>query len=77
MSGWLSFVAYFTRVEDHGDYYVIEYYDDKFIVRKNRIERDIARIVNAIPCVYARELLRVLAMRISFNREVVEKSMRC
>jgi len=73
----LSFVAYFTRVEDHGDYYVIEYYDDKFIVRKKSVERDVSGMLRRVPCPYAYALLRVLSLRIRFDKNTVMRNIRC
>ena len=77
MSDYLAFVAYYTRIVDHGDYYIIEYFDDKFIVKKNNVERDIMKIVRHVPCPYVYAFLRVLSLRIRFDKNAVMRNIRC
>ena len=77
MSDYLITVAYFTRVVDHGDYYIIEYFDEKYVVRKRSIERDIMKIVRRVPCPYVYAFLRVLSLRMRFNEDAVMRSVRC
>jgi len=77
MSDTLIIVAYYTRIVDHGDYYVIEFFDDRFIVRKNNIERDLAEIVKRIPCPYVRAFLRILRLRVRFDEDAVIRIVRC
>ena len=77
MSDFLATVAYFTRVVDSGDYYIIEYFDRKFIVRKGNVERGLMDMLKNMPCPYAYALLRVLSLRMRFNEDVVMRSMRC
>ena len=73
----MSFVAYFTRVVDGGDYYVIEYFDDRFIVRKKSVEHDLVNVLRRVPCPYSLALLRVLSLRIRFDKNAVLRSIRC
>jgi len=70
-------VAYFTRVVDKGDYYIVEYFDEKYVVRKNNVERDIMKIVRHVPCPYIYAFLRVLSLRMRFNEDVVMRNIRC
>ena len=70
-------VAYFTRVVDKGDYYIVEYFDEKYVVRKNNVERDIMKIVRHVPCPYIYAFLRVLSLRMRFNEDAVMRSVRC
>ena len=77
MSDYLAFVAYYTRIVDGGDYYIIEYFDDKFIVKKNNVEHDIMKIVRHVPCPYRRAFLRLLSLRMRFNEDTVMRSVRC
>jgi len=73
----LATVAYFTRVVDGGDYYVIEYFDDRFIVRKKSVEHDLVNVLRRVPCPYSLALLRVLSLRIRFDKNAVLRSIRC
>jgi len=77
MSDYLITVAYFTRVVDKGDYYIVEYFDEKYVVRKNNVERDIMKIVRHVPCPYIYAFLRVLSLRMRFNEDVVMRNIRC
>ena len=77
MSDYLITVAYFTRVVDKGDYYIVEYFDEKYVVRKNNVERDIMKIVRHVPCPYVYAFLRVLSLRMGFNEDVVMRNIRC
>ena len=77
MSDLLATVAYFTRIVDSGDYYVIEYFDDRFIVRKKSVEHDLAKILRHMSCPYSLALLRVLSLRIRFDKNAVLRSIRC
>jgi len=77
MSDLLATVAYFTRVVDGGDYYVIEYFDDRFIVRKKSVEHDLVNVLRRVPCPYSLALLRVLSLRIRFDKNAVLRSIRC
>jgi len=73
----LATVAYFTRIVDSGDYYVIEYFDDRFVVRKRSVEHDLMNVMRRVPCPYSLVLLRVLSLRIRFDKNTVLRSMRC
>ena len=77
MSDLLTTVAYFTRIVDSGDYYVIEYFDDRFIVRKKNVEHDLMNVMRRVPCPYSLALLKVLSLRIRFDKNAVSRSMRC
>jgi len=77
MSDYLATVAYFTRIVDSGDYYVIEYFDDRFVVRKRSVEHDLMNVMRRVPCPYSLVLLRVLSLRIRFDKNTVLRSMRC
>jgi hypothetical protein len=77
MSDLLATVVYFTRIVDGGDYYVIEYFDDRFIVRKKSVEHDLMNVLRRVPCPYSLALLRVLSLRIRFDKNAVLRSMRC
>ena len=73
----MAMVAYFTRIMDSGDYYIIEYFDDRFIVRKKSVERDVLGMLRRVPCPYAYALLRVLSLRIRFDKNTVMRNIRC
>jgi len=73
----LTTVAYFTRIVDSGDYYVIEYFDDRFVVRKKSVEHDLMNVLRRVPCPYSLALLKVLSLRIRFDKNAVLRSMRC
>jgi len=77
MSDTLIIVAYYTRIVDHGDYYVIEFFDDKYVVRKDNIERDLLKVVRYMPCNYIRAFLKILSLRVRFDEDVIMKSIRC
>jgi len=77
MSNFLATVAYFTRVVDYGDYYIIEFFDDKFIVRKKSVERDLVKILRHIPCHYHRAFLKILSLRMRINVDEIVKSITC
>jgi methyl coenzyme M reductase alpha subunit len=77
MSDYLATVAYYTRIVDRGDYYIVEYFDDKFIVKKNNVEHDIMKIARRIPCPYIYAFLRVLSLRMRFDEDAVMRSIRC
>jgi hypothetical protein len=77
MSDYLAMVAYFTRVVDSGDYYIVEFYDKKIIVRKGDVERDLMDMLKNMPCPYAYAFLRILSLRIRFDKNAVMKNMRC
>jgi hypothetical protein len=77
MSNFLATVAYFTRVVDYGDYYIIEFFDKKYVVRKQSIERDLAKILRHIPCHYHRVFLKILSLRLRINVDEVVKGVTC
>jgi len=77
MSDFLATVAYFTRVVDSGDYYIIEYFDYRFIVRKKNVERGLMDMLKNMPCPYAYALLRVLSLRVRFDENAVMRNIRC
>jgi hypothetical protein len=77
MSDYLATVAYFTRVVDHGDYYIVEFFNEKYVVRKRSIEHDLAKILRHIPCQYHYAFLMVLSLRIRFNEDAVMGNVRC
>ena len=77
MSDFLATVAYFTRVVDSGDYYIVEFFDRRFIVRKGNVERGLMDMLKNMPCSYAYALLRVLSLRVRFDKNAVMRSMRC
>jgi len=77
MSDFLATVAYFTRVVDYGDYYIIEFFDEKYVVRKHSIERDLAKILSHIPCHYHHAFLKILSLRMRFNVDEIVKSITC
>jgi hypothetical protein len=62
---------------DGGDYYIIEYFDYRFIVRKKNVERGLMDVLRHVPCPYAYTLLRVLSLRIRFDKNAVMRNMRC
>jgi Fe-S oxidoreductase len=73
----LSVVAWAMRVTDYGDYYIIDFFDDKFIVRKKSVERDLVKILRHIPCHYQRAFLRILSLRVGFNVNEIVRSITC
>ena len=73
----LSIIAGAMRVTDYGDYYIIDFFDDSFIVRKKSIERDLAKILKHIPCHYHRAFLRLLSLRLRINVNEIAKSIAC
>jgi len=73
----LALVAYFTRIVDNGDCYIIEYFDDRFVVRKKSVEHDLMNVLRRVPCPYSLALLKVLSLRIRFDKNAVLRSMRC
>jgi hypothetical protein len=77
MSDILTTVAYFTRIVDGGDYYIIEYFDYRFIVRKKNVERDVLSMLRRVPCPYAYAILRVLSLRVRFDMNAIMKNIRC
>jgi len=77
MSDLLAMVAYFTRVVDSGDYYIIEFFDKKIIVKKGNVERGLMNMLKNMPCPYAYALLRVLSLRIRFDKNTVMRNIRC
>jgi len=77
MSDFLAMVAYFTRVVDSGDYYIIEFFDKKIIVKKGNVERGLMNMLKNMPCPYAYALLRVLSLRIRFDKNTVMRNIRC
>ena len=77
MSDLFATVAYFTRIVDSGDYYVVEYFDKKYIVRKRSIEHDVMNILKDVSCYYVHAFLRVLSLRMRFNEDVVMRNIRC
>ena len=77
MSDLFATVAYFTRVVDSGDYYIIEFFDRKIIVRKGNVERGLMDMLKNMPCPYAYALLRVLSLRIRFDKNTVMRNIRC
>ena len=77
MSDYLATVAYFTRIVDSGDYYVVEYFDKKYIVRKRNIERDVMNILKDVSCHYAYAFLKVLAIKVRIDVDEIIKNVRC
>ena len=77
MSDYLATVAYFTRVVDSGDYYVVEFFDKKYVVRKHSIEHDLAKILKHIPCHYHHAFLRLLSLRLRINVDEITKGIVC
>ena len=73
----MATVAYFTRVVDSGDYYIIEFSDKKIIVKKGNVERGLMNMLKNMPCPYAYALLRVLSLRIRFDKNTVMRNIRC
>jgi len=73
----LSVVAGAMRITDYGDYYIIEFFDDKFIVRKENIERDLVKILSRIPCYYHRAFLKILSLRVRINVDEIMRSIMC
>ena len=77
MSDLLATVSYFTRIVDNGDYYIIEYFDDKFIVRKKNVEHDLMNILRRVPCPYSLALLRIISLRVRIDMNTVMRNIRC
>jgi len=77
MSNFLANVAYFTRVVDYGDYYIIDFFDKKYVVRKHSIERDLANILRHIPCYYHHAFLKILSLRLRINVDEVVRGVTC
>jgi len=73
----LNVVAGAMRVTDYGDYYIIDFFDDKFIVRKKSVERDLAKILRHIPCHYHHAFLRLLSLRLRINVDEIVKGITC
>jgi len=73
----LNVVAGAMRVTDYGGYYIIEFFDDKFIVRKESIERDLAKILRRIPCYYHHAFLKILSLRVRINVDEIVKGIPC
>ncbi|MCG2865376.1 MAG: hypothetical protein L7H04_05860 [Vulcanisaeta sp.] len=62
---------------DYGDYYIIEFFDKKYVVRKRSIERDVMNMLKDIPCYYRHAFLRVLSLRLRINVDEVVKGVTC
>ena len=77
MNDYLSMVAYFTRIMDSGDYYIIEYFDDRFIVRKKSVEHDVLGILRRVPCPYSFALLKIISLRVRIDMNAIMRNMRC
>jgi hypothetical protein len=77
MIDYLAMVAYFIRIVDNGDYYIIEYFDDKFIVRKKSVERDVLSMLRRVPCPYAFDLLKIISLRIRIDMNAITRNIRC
>jgi len=77
MSDVLGIVAYFTRIVDSGDYYVVEYFGKKYIIRKRNIERDVMDILNDVSCHYAYAFLKILSLRVRIDVDEIMKNVRC
>jgi hypothetical protein len=73
----LSIIAGAMRVTDYGDYYIIDFFDKKYVVRKHSIERDIMNMLKDIPCHYHRAFLRLLSLRLRINVIEIAKSIAC
>lgn len=73
----MATVSYFTRIVDNGDYYIIEYFDDKFIVRKKNVEHDLMNILRRVPCPYSLALLRIISLRVRIDMNTVMRNIRC
>jgi hypothetical protein len=73
----LSIIAGAMRVTDYGDYYIIDFFDKKYIVRKHSIERDIMNMLKDIPCYYHRTFLRLLSLRLRINVDEITKGITC
>jgi len=73
----LATVAYFTRIVDSGDYYVVEYFDKKYIVRKRNVERDVMNILKDVSCYYAYAFLKILSLKLRINVDEIMKSITC
>jgi len=77
MSDYLATVAYFTRIVDSGDYYVVEYFDKKYIVRKRNIEHDVMNILKDVSCYYVHAFLKVLSIKMRIDANEIIKNVRC
>ena len=77
MSDSFWMVAYFTRIVDSGDYYVVEYFDRKYIVRKRNVERDVMNILKDVSCYYVYAFLKVLSIKMRIDVNEIIKNMRC
>lgn len=77
MNDILATVAYFTRIMDNGDYYIIEYFDDKFIVRKKSVEHDVLSMLRRVPCPYSFALLKIISLRVRIDMNAIMKNIRC
>jgi hypothetical protein len=73
----LSIIAGAMRVTDCGDYYIIDFFDDRFIVRKKSVERDLAKILRHIPCHYHHAFLRLMSLRLRINIDEIMRSITC
>ena len=73
----LNVVAGAMRITDYGDYYIIDFFDKKYVVRKRSIERDIMNMLKDIPCYYAHAILRLLSLRIRINVDEIMRSIAC
>ena len=73
----MATVAYFTRIVDSGDYYVVEFFDKKYIVRKRNIEHDVVNILKDVSCHYAYAFLRVLSIKMRIDVNKIIKNVRC
>jgi len=73
----LNVVAGAMRVTDHGDYYIIDFFDKKYVVRKHSIERDIMNMLKDIPCHYHHAFLRLLSLRLRINVNEIAKGITC
>jgi len=73
----LSVVAGAMRVTDYGGYYIIEFFDDRFIVRKESIERDLMKILRRIPCHYVYAFLKILSLKVRINVDEIVKGIPC
>jgi len=70
-------VAYFTRIVDSGDYYVVEYFDKKYIVRKRNVEHDVMNILKDVSCHYVHAFLKVLSIKMRIDVNEIIKNVRC
>jgi len=77
MSDSFWMVAYFTRIVDSGDYYVVEYFDKKYIVRKHNIEHDVMNILKDVSCHYVHAFLKVLSIKMRIDVDEIMRNVRC